>query len=299
MPFVLFCYNRKWLDKGDGYMDIKLIALDLDGTLLNDQKEIDQPTIDALLKAQEKGISIAIATGRSKGSIEFVSQPLHLYDGNNFVVGVNGQIIYDFANKEYFVDKVFDGYDAQKCMELGEKMGFEVTVCCGHDAYRYAPKAWRVPDSNELMYEGAYADFGLKPFKRNTYDVFEVDEWIDKDVNKFVFRQSKEFFLENIETIRKCLPDYDVLMVGSTWIEVMPKGVSKASGLAYVANLLGINAKNIMAFGDAENDIDMFNYVGYPIAMGNAMDNVKDIAYDVTDTNISNGIAKAIEKYIL
>ena len=280
-------------------MDIKLIALDLDGTLLNDDKVIDQETIDALLKAQEKGISIAIATGRSKGSIEFVSQPLQLYHGKNFVVGVNGQIIYDFANKEYFVDKVFDGHDAKKCMELGEKLNFEVTVCCGHDAYRYAPTSWRVKDSEELIYEGAYADFGLKPFKKNTIDVFDADEWIDKDVNKFVFRQSAEFFEQHIDQIRQALPDYDVLVVGKTWIEVMPKGVTKASGLAYVANLLNIKPENIMAFGDAENDIAMFEYVGYPIAMGNAMDNVKEKAYAVTDTNTNNGIAKAVEKYIL
>lgn len=280
-------------------MDIKCIAIDLDGTLLNSKKEIDQETIDALLAAQQKGISIAIATGRSKGSIEFVSRPLHLYEGKNFVVGVNGQIIYDFENKEYFVDKVFDGHDAKIMMNLGKEMGFEVTVCCGYDAYRFSPMLWRIKESLMQAYQGRLQDYGLRQMKRQYIEVFDVNQWIDKDINKFVFRQSKAYFRKNIDLIRSRLPEYDVLMVGPNWIEVMPKGVSKASGLAYVANLLDIKAENFMAFGDAENDLEMFKYVGYPIAMGNGMQCLKDIAYAVTDTNEKNGIAKAVHKYIL
>lgn len=96
-------------------MAIKLIALDLDGTLLTTQKTIDEETKKRLIKAQEMGISITIATGRDKGGIDFVYEPLELeHRGNNFVAGVNGQIIYDFHKKEYYVDKVLDGKDAKK-----------------------------------------------------------------------------------------------------------------------------------------------------------------------------------------
>ena len=80
-------------------MAIKLIALDLDGTLLTSKKTIDEETKKRLLEVQKMGISIAIATGRDKGGIDFVSKPLHLEEGKNFVAGVNGQIIYDFAKK--------------------------------------------------------------------------------------------------------------------------------------------------------------------------------------------------------
>ena len=97
-------------------MAIKLIALDLDGTLLTSKKTIDEETKKRLLEVQKMGISIAIATGRDKGGIDFVSKPLHLEEGKNFVAGVNGQIIYDFAKKEYYVDGV-----------LGQKM--RKTLC--------------------------------------------------------------------------------------------------------------------------------------------------------------------------
>ena len=117
-------------------MAIKLIALDLDGTLLTTQKTIDEETKKRLIKAQEMGISITIATGRDKGGIDFVYEPLELeHRGDNFVAGVNGQIIYDFHKKEYYVDKVLDGNDAKKVMALGMKYNFEVISCCGYDFY--------------------------------------------------------------------------------------------------------------------------------------------------------------------
>ena len=78
-------------------MKIQCIAMDMDGTLLRDDQTVDPVTLKSLLRAQEQGIMIILATGRDKGGVDFVSEALHLEEGNHYIAGVNGQIVYSFA----------------------------------------------------------------------------------------------------------------------------------------------------------------------------------------------------------
>lgn len=280
-------------------MAIKLIAVDLDGTLLTSEKTIDEVTKQKLIQAQEMGISITIATGRDKGGIDFVYEPLELeHRGNNFVAGVNGQIIYDFHKKEYFVDRVLDGSDAKKIMALGKKYNFEVISCCGYDFYDLISKRLKAVKRLRSMLIGQPMDYGFNQGKRNFISIDDPNYEITQDVNKFVLIQSASFFKRHLPHLRKELAEYELLEVGPAWIEVMPKGVSKASALLKIGEILGITTEEMMAFGDAENDMEMLQTVKYGIAMGNAMDSLKKVAYDITDTNDNQGIAKALDKYI-
>lgn len=280
-------------------MAIKLIALDLDGTLLTSQKTIDEVTKAKLIEASRRGISITIATGRDKGGIDFVYEPLELeHRGNNFVAGVNGQIIYDFHKKEYFVDKVLNGDDAKKVMKLGMKYNFEVISCCGYDFYDLISKRLKSLKKMRSLVLGQPMDYGFNQGKRNFIPLSDPNYEITQDVNKFVLIQTASYFKKHLPHLRKELSEYDILEVGPAWIEVMPKGVSKASALLRIGETLGITTDEMMAFGDAENDMEMIKTVKYGIAMGNAIDSLKSIAYDVTDTNDNMGIAKALDKYL-
>lgn len=118
---------------------------------------------------------------------------------------------------------------------------------------------------------------------------------ITKDINKVCMIHSPKFFEKNLPKLREELKDYDLLMVGKDWLEIMPRGVSKASGLQKVAERVGCTMKEVMAFGDAENDIPMLQEAGIGVAMGNAMETAKEAASYVTDTNENNGIGKAID----
>lgn len=280
-------------------MTIKLIALDLDGTLLTSQKTIDEETKKRLFMAQDRGISIVIATGRDKGGIDFVSEPLQLAEkGKNYVAGVNGQIIYDFHHKEYSVDRVFDGKDATRVMKLAEKMNFECISCCGYDHYDYVKPFLKFLKKTRSIVKGKPMDYGFNQGKRQFIPVKNSDYKITSDVNKFVLIQTGSYFKKKLTLIRKELSDFEILEVGPAWIEIMPKGVSKGNALLKIGKEHGITPDEMMAFGDAENDMSMFQAVKYGIAMGNAMDSLKAIAYDVTDTNDHQGIAKALDKYI-
>lgn len=279
-------------------MSIKLIALDLDGTLLTSSKTIDEVTKNKLIEAQRLGIKIVIATGRDKGSISFVSDPLELEKGNNFVAGMNGQIIYDFENKKYYVDDVLGVEDAKKVMRLGKKMNFEVISCCGYDHYDLVSRSLKLKKNIRRWLFGEPIDYGFKKGKQRFFMIHDCEYEITKDINKFVLIQTESYFKKNLPKIRTQLKDYDIYEVAHDWIEVMPRGVSKGSAITKIAQQYNISKDEMMAFGDAENDISMFDSVKYSIAMGNAMDTLKDKAYDVTDTNDQQGIAKALDKYI-
>ena len=279
-------------------MSIKLIALDLDGTLLTSKKTIDEETLKRLLKVQEMGIHIAITTGRDKGSIDFVSKPLQLEKGNNYVVGVNGQVVYDFYHKEYSVDTLFEAKDAIKVNRVGAKYGFEVITFCGYDKYDFISRRLKFKKKLMSVFLGAPMDYGLKQGHHRFTHIHDSDYVITQDINKFCLIQSAAFFKKHLASIREELSEYDILEVGPTWIEVMPKGVSKGSALIKLGEKIGVSPDEMMAFGDAENDLSMFQSVRYGIAMGNAMDSLKRYAYDVTDTNDQMGIAKALDKYI-
>ena len=98
--------------------------------------------------------------------------------------------------------------------------------------------------------------------------------------------------------MRKELRDYDLLKVGPGWIELMPKGVNKASAILKIAEANGISKEEILCFGDAENDLSMMQQIPHSSAMGNAMNIVKEAAFDICDSNMEAGIAKALDKYI-
>lgn len=280
-------------------MNVKMIAMDLDGTLLRSDKTIDETTKNRLMKAQQMGIILVIATGRDKGGIDFVYEPLQLeHYGNNYVAGVNGQIIYSFKDKEVFLDKVLNGEDAKKIMRVSKKYNCESICCCGYDHYSLASKRLRFMKRIHNAIKGRPMDYGMNQGKRNFIYIDTPEYDITQDVNKVILTQTPEHFKKCLEQIKQELSAYEILRVGDGWIEIMPSGVSKGKALLKIAKENGIKKEEILAFGDAENDLSMMYELPYGIAMGNAMDIVKKAAHEVCDTNENAGIAKTLDKYI-
>lgn len=278
---------------------IKLIAMDLDGTLLKNDKTIDEHTLDRILKAQEEGIIIVIATGRNKGGISFVYEPLKLEtQGNNYVAGINGQIIYSFKDKEYDVDRVLNGEDAKNIMHVARRMNFECISCCGYDHYDLVSKRFKFLKNMRSIIFGKPMDYGLAQGQRKFIEIHTPDYEIHQDINKVILIQTPRYFDRNIKKIRAELKDYDILRVGGAWVELMPKGVNKGNAILKIAEKNGIKKEEILCFGDAENDLSMFECIPHCIAMGNAMDIVKKKAFDVTDTNENAGIGKSLDTYV-
>lgn len=277
---------------------IQCIAMDMDGTLLRDDQTIDPITLASLRRAQEQGIMIILATGRDKGGVDFASEALGLEQGNHYMAGVNGQIIYSYAKREYWADEVLGSEDAKRILHTAKKYGCEAICFCGYDLYDFVPLKMRMIKKAGSLFKGVSKDYGLKQGKRNFIRITSPDYEITQDINKCIYIQTIPFFQRHLESIRLALSDYDLVCVGPTWIEVMPKGVSKGSAILRIAAENHIPKEAILCFGDAENDLSMMELIPHSIAMGNAMEIVKQKAWQVTDTNMNNGIAKALDRYV-
>ena len=246
---------------------IKCLAFDLDGTLLMDDKTMDPRTVDSIKQAMAKGIQIVIASGRDKNGCRFVYEPLGLEEGNNYLALVNGQIIYDFKNKEYDLDDVLMPEDGIKIQQICKKFDVEGIFCCGYDFYSYLSTMNRLKKKIKEVVAGKPMDYGLKSGGkyRNFINLPYEEVRLTQDINKVIMVHSEKFFKQNLDALKEALSDYD----------------------------------EVMAFGDAENDIQMLKRAGVGVAMGNAMDEVKEIADIITDTNLNNGIGKIIDKMVL
>ncbi|MBS3681709.1 HAD family phosphatase [Ornithinibacillus massiliensis] len=241
--------------------DIKLIALDMDGTLLNKVHEVDVRTKEAIQQALTKGVHVVLSTGRSLGTCYPYAEELGL---TSYLVTCNGGEIWTMK-KELLEQHLLETEVVEKIWNLGEGLGLHM---------------WMT--STEGFFIGERPD--------NLYDYQWLKFGVDSENPDKLAQVVKELsYFADLE-ITNSLP---------TNIEINPKGVSKAKALHRVCNEIGITIDNVMACGDSLNDIKMIQEAGFGVAMGNAQEAIKKVANYVTDTNVNHGVAKAIEKFVL
>ncbi|WP_435992341.1 Cof-type HAD-IIB family hydrolase [Rossellomorea sp. LjRoot5] len=243
-------------------MDIKLIALDMDGTLVNHEGEVSPENEQAIHRAKEKGIHVVLSTGRSLFTCRDISDEL---GRSSYLVTVNGGEIYDH---EYnLVDRIPLDIDLVKQLwALKEE----------HDVYFWSSTS-----------QGLYNS--KKPFDRD----IESYNWLkfgfdipDDDVRKVMMDELVKN--EALEITNSSL----------TNIEINPAGVNKAAALVKVCKWLDLSMDQVMAVGDSMNDIAMIREAGFGVAMGNAQEAVKEAADWVTGINTDHGVAQAIDKVL-
>ncbi|MET3644395.1 Cof-type HAD-IIB family hydrolase [Streptococcus gallinaceus] len=268
---------------------IKLLALDMDGTLLDDQKRLSQENIQAIHKAVDAGVKLVLCTGRMLPGVKPYFDQLNLDAENEYVIVNNG--------------------------------------CSTHQTKDWSLVDWAELSPDDIAYLAGFAkdsQLQLTLFDEEHYFV------LDEEANDYVKADTEVVFLEPItlpldQAIQFPGHLFQGMYVGSqaacdefqerhqeeltqrfngvrsqkTIYEVLPLGVSKASALKKLAKLLNIDPSEIMAMGDANNDIEMLEFAGLSIAMGNADDHIKALADATTASNNDNGVAQAIHQYIL
>ena len=183
-------------------MTIKCLSFDLDGTLLLDEsKRMDPRTVNSIQRAMAQGMHVVIASGRDKNGCKFVYEPLGLENGNHFLALVNGQIIYDFENKEYDLDDVLTTEDGIKIQKVCKEFGVEGIFQCGYDFYSYISSLNRVKKKVKNAIFGELDDYGLKDGKenRNFIDLPFEEIRLTQDINKVIMVHSPRFFEKNFE----------------------------------------------------------------------------------------------------
>ena len=271
--------------------DIQLVAIDLDGTLLRDDKSLSQENVDAIKEAIEQGVQVVICTGRTLPSIQYLSKQLPQGDGDEYLILQNGAVIHQLPDLNIVHETVLTEGDRQAIYDVFKEYRSEEVQMVAFDP----DKLYLVDDevANSTVVQDAETlstDITLAKFE----EVLNLET-----LYKIVVFGGVEFIDDYLEKIPNDLYE-QVHIVRSlpVAIEFIPKLANKANGLNALIQLLDIKAENIMTIGDELNDYEMVKMAGLGVAMENGHPEVKRVADELTLTNNENGVAHAIRKFV-
>ncbi|MBR6696932.1 MAG: HAD family phosphatase [Lachnospiraceae bacterium] len=267
-------------------MAYKIIALDLDGTLVNSNKELTKATKTSLIEAQEKGIKLVLASGRPVKGIQPLADELKLAEYGGYILSLNGSFVLDCKTKEvmyanYFPDEMIK------------------PIC----EYAREHNAAALSYDNELVITENPEDEYVKiEAQINNMDIKKVDDlisYIDYKINKILVVGEPWYMAELTKDMNEKFSDkVEVYRSAPFFIEVVPKGVDKAESLKRLLEKIDIKREELIACGDGYNDVSMVKYAGLGVAMANGCEDIKAVADYITASNDEDGIAKVVEKFV-
>lgn len=270
----------------------KLVAIDLDGTLLNAEKEVSERNKRAIALAIEKGVRIVICSGRVYTGARLYAKQVGSYDP---VIACNGAVISENIHGKVLYSNILQTDDCLKVIDICNKndIYFHVyagevmmTEKLGFTSLKYFEKNKMLPPEDRVQIE----------IVKNMADAVKK---MEGKVLKVVVVNDNIELLGKVRTEIEQLTNIDVMSSNYDNFEVMNKGVNKGAALEKLSDMLGIAASEMIAIGDNENDISMIKYAGLGIAMGNGEDITKEASQYITASNNHDGVADAIEKFVL
>lgn len=269
-------------------MKYKLLVLDVDGTLLNDEREISKRTLAALLKVQQMGVRIVLASGRPTYGLMPLAKTLELGNYGGFVLSYNGCQIIKAQNGEILFERRINLEMLPYLEKKARKNGFAIFTY--HDDTLITDS----PDNEYIKNEALL----------NNLKIIKEDEFstaIDFAPCKCMLVSDKEKALIGLEQHweKRLAGTLDAFRSEPYFLEVVPCGVNKANTLGALLEHLGVTREEVIAVGDGVCDVTMLQLAGMGVAMGHSQDSVKVCADYVTASNEEDGVALAVEKLIL
>ncbi|WP_433745088.1 Cof-type HAD-IIB family hydrolase [Falsibacillus pallidus] len=267
-------------------MSYKMIVLDLDDTLLRDDQTISERTKDALLKAQEAGVKVVLASGRPTEGMVWVAEELNLADYGSFILSFNGSKIIDWKTKEEIYSRALSTETAHQLYDISRREDVGILT--------YADGAIIVEEENEF----ASVESRLTGLPVKVVPSFK--DAVREPVVKALMLKEGERLAEVEKKLQAELDgSLSVMRSKPFFLEFTELGVTKGASLDYLIGQLGIKKEEMIAVGDSYNDQTMIEFAGLGVAMGNAPDDIKEIADYVTASNMEDGVAEVVEKFVL
>lgn len=273
--------------------NIKMIGFDLDGTLLNSNKEISDYTRDVIREAVEQGVIILPATGRP---LTGIPKPVMALPGIRYAVTANGARVVDVQENKVLHEALLPYEKGKELLEIFAKYDTYREVYCEGFGYATADMVERIEEYMPIKPMIEY----MRTTRRRVPDVEAMFHEKKMAVDKLqaLFRDTETRDLAMKEVKEKVHGAAITSALGNN-IEANGEDAQKGIALLKLGEILGIKKDEIMAFGDGSNDMDMIRRVGFGVAMENGIDEIKEVADYITVTNDENGVAKAIEKFVL
>ena len=268
-------------------MSIKLVAIDIDGTLVNNNREITPEVFEAIQKAKAAGVKIVIATGRPLLGVKNILESLNLLDAGDYVITYNGALVQATATGEAFIDEPLT-YDDYLDIEMESRRLktplhlITISTICTHNR-----------NISKYSINEAYIT-GL-PLKYRT-----AEEMAKHEIIKMMYIDEPEKLDETITKLPQRFKErYTIVKSTPFYLEILNKNASKGLAVQHLAEKLGISHEETMAIGDEENDRSMLEAVGNPVVMANGNPELKKIAKYITKSNEASGVAHAINEWVL
>jgi len=269
----------------------KLVCIDLDGTLLTDEKTITKENIETIRKASSLGINICIATGRIYKFVDHIKETL----GNKIkVIASNGGII--LKEDEALSFKTLSYEEILRLKNLTKDYNVDIYLNTENEiiSEKSIPKTY----SYKVINNGLKDRYKVNIVENYPFENLKYDKKY-KIVKAICINKDD---LNEVKKVRQLLEETNEFEISSAehhYCEINSKGVSKGKAVEELAKSLKIDIKEVMCIGDGGNDIEMLKRAGISIAMKNGMEDVKSLANYITEDNNNSGVAKAIEKFIL
>ena len=264
----------------------KLLAIDMDGTLLNWRKQISKRSINTLLRVQEDGNIVVLASGRSYERLIKYANKIKLKEYGGYMATLNGSTIFNVKTGEILKNSAFDYEVLKELFHFLDELNVDYSIYKKDTIYE--------GENSKFLYR-IYRKLTKKSLKRVNYIFTE-----NVEVNKVIINE-KNSKLEEIQRniLAKFNDRVEVSITSFLSIEITAKNGSKGFAILDIAERLGIDKENIWSFGNHGNDISMFKISGRSIAVKNSVGKLKALATDITDSNNNDGVAKYLEENLL
>lgn len=270
-------------DKKHGRLQYRVIALDLDGTLTNNQKEVTAATKEALDNAMEQGARLVLASGRPVYGIVPVAKSLELDSKGGYILAYNGGQIIDCKTNEVLYSQYLPSDVIPLLYEYAKSKGYALLGYKGNEIITESPDDIYVKEESHIN-------------KMNVRKVDVLTDELDAKPTKLLMTGDPKDMLKAEEELREAVKDrIDVYRSAPFFMELVPKGIDKAKSLTRLLAQLNLTPKDMMAFGDGYNDLSMLRLAGMGVAMANAAPEVRAEADFVTLSNEEDGVAHALK----
>lgn len=269
-------------------MGIKMIAIDLDGTLLNENHGLNPATIQAVKAAKVAGVKVVLCSGRPLSGVAQYFEALGLTEPGDYVISYNGAMVQHADTGVVLVQHTLSAQDFKDMANLAETLGVHIQAL--DESQLYTPNA----DISQYTVRESY--LVKMPLFYRQADSFQESKRFAK---LMMIDQPALLAAAKQKIPSEYFDKYYIVNSEPFFLEILNKAVNKGNAVKALADAIGIKLSEVMAIGDQANDIPMIKVAGIGVAMGNAALETIAAADVQTATNVEDGVAKAIEKYAL
>lgn len=275
----------------------KVILMDVDGTLTTSEKNISQKTKEILLKAQEKGAVLVLASGRPVRGLLDLARELRMDENHGLLIAFNGSKVIDCQTGEVLFNQTMSVEQGKAVLEHMKKFD-RVRPMIDKDDYMFVNNVY----DNWIQWNGKPFDVIQYESRGGNFKLCEIDDlasFLDFPLNKILTTADPEYLQKHYkEMMEPFQGKLNCMFTGDFYFEFTAQGIDKAKAIDTVLTSKGYTKEDMIAFGDGHNDSSMLQYVGTGVAMDNAVQDLKDIADEITLSNDQDGIAVALCKLL-